>query len=318
MSDAKKIVTVFGATGSQGGGVMEALLAAGSFHVRGVTRNTDSEKAKALAERGVEMVQADQSDAEAVQKAVQGAYAVFLVTQFWEKFDPALEITQGKLAADACKAAGVEHLVFSALEDVRKIKDKLTDPPLSALEGGFVVPHFDGKGEVMDYIKESGVNATFVLVSFYFENFLGFFPPSKNEDGTFTVTMPMSTKPMGGIAVGDVGGAVATIIKEGSKHYGKEYGLAGEMAPISAYVDALSSALGVTVKYQDVPVATFASFGFPGAADLANMFGLYQNVEHCPRDVDQTRTLNPATRSFAQWLSNEGTVAALKGAMKIE
>lgn len=128
----------------------------------------------------------------------------------------------------------------------------------------------------------------------------------------------MGDKPMGGISVRDVGGAVATIIGEGSKHFGKEYGLAGEMAPIAVYAEALSSALGVTVKYQDVPVATFASFGFPGAPDLANMFGLYQNVAYCPRDVEATRALNSATLTFAQWLSTEGTVPALRSVMKIE
>mmetsp|Transcript_27461 Transcript_27461/g.88268 ORF Transcript_27461/g.88268 Transcript_27461/m.88268 type:complete len:321 (+) Transcript_27461:68-1030(+) len=320
MSSSKPIVTVFGATGAQGGGVVDALLADGSFQVRGVSRNTDSDKAKALSARGVEMVAADMSDAEAMMKAVSGAHAVFVVTQFWEKFDPVLEATQGKLVADVCKEAGVHHVVYSTLFDVRGIVDQLDDPPIKPLASGYVVPHFDGKGDARAHVDSLGLNLTYVLAGFYYENFFSFFPPRKEDDGTFTVTLPMADKPVGGVAVSDIGGAVTTIIKEGEKHFGKEYGLMGDLLPVKAYTDAMSSALGVTVNYQAVPIEVFAGFGFPGAEDLANMFGLFQNTKFMfgRYSLEETKALNPSTQSFEEWLAKEDTRATLKGAMKIE
>ena len=107
----QNIICVLGATGAQGGGAARALLRNGVYTVRAVTRNPDSEKAKALKELGADVVKADLNDVESLKKAFDGCYGAFVVSNFWEKMDPELEKTQLKNAADAAKAAGLKHVV---------------------------------------------------------------------------------------------------------------------------------------------------------------------------------------------------------------
>ena len=116
-----RLVTVFGATGAQGGDVVKALLAGGKFKVRGVTRSLESEKAKKLASQGVEMVQANLDEPESLGKAIAGSYGVFLLTNFWDGMDGARETQQGKNAIDVCLEKGVRHLIFSGVENVQKM-----------------------------------------------------------------------------------------------------------------------------------------------------------------------------------------------------
>ena len=156
-----RLITVFRATGSQGGAVVRALLAATGYKVRGVTRNPDSESAKALKAAGTEVVKGNLDDAASVQSAVSGAHGVFLVTNYFELLfqlqdsDAARdkEIAQGKTVADACKKAGVKHLVFSGMELVKDIIGKSC-------------PHFDSKGTIEKYLDEIGVPNTSVRYSF--------------------------------------------------------------------------------------------------------------------------------------------------------
>ena len=116
-----RLITVFGATGAQGGDVVKALLAGGKFKVRGVTRSVEGEKAKKLVAQGVEMVQANLDEPESLHKAIAGSYGVFLLTNFWDGMDGARETKQGKGAVDVCLQHGVKHLVFSGLENVQKM-----------------------------------------------------------------------------------------------------------------------------------------------------------------------------------------------------
>ena len=116
-----RLVTVFGATGGQGGGVVRALLEQGKFTVRGVTRSVDSKKAKDLAAKGVQMVQASLDDSESCKKAIAGSYGVFLVTDYWSTMDGAIEIAQGKTLVDCCVEAGIKHLIYSGLESSQEL-----------------------------------------------------------------------------------------------------------------------------------------------------------------------------------------------------
>ena len=108
----KKIIAVIGATGAQGGSLVRAIIAdkGGSFAARAITRNVDSEKAKALAAAGVEVVKADIDDQKSLERAFAGAYGAFCVTNFWEHFSPERELTQAGNMARAAKAAGVQHV----------------------------------------------------------------------------------------------------------------------------------------------------------------------------------------------------------------
>ena len=144
----KKIIAVLGSTGSQGGGLCRAILAdkAGEFSCRAITRDTNKDKAKALASGGAQVVKADLDDVESLKKAFAGAYGVYAVTNFWEHFSGEKEIAQAKNIAAAAKAAGVKHVVWSTLEDIRKFM-KPDDKRMPMLQEKYRVPHFDAKAE---------------------------------------------------------------------------------------------------------------------------------------------------------------------------
>jgi len=118
----KKIIAVLGATGAQGGGLVRAILDdnSGHFRARAITRNPNSDKAKALAALGAEVVAADVDDQAGLTRAFAGAYGAYCVTFYWAHMSPEKEKLQAKAMAQAAKAAGVKHVIWSTLEDTRK------------------------------------------------------------------------------------------------------------------------------------------------------------------------------------------------------
>jgi uncharacterized protein YbjT (DUF2867 family) len=163
----KKTIVVFGATGAQGGGLVRAILndSNSEFSVRAVTRDTNSDKSRELAAMGAEVVQADLAHPEKVLKAMEGAYGAYCVTFFWAHFSPEQEAAEAKCMADAAKAAGLKHVIWSTLEDTR-IHVPLHDDRMPTLQGNYKVPHFDSKGESNRFFTEAGVPTTFCLPAF--------------------------------------------------------------------------------------------------------------------------------------------------------
>src|SRR6187549_920677 len=182
----KKVIAVLGSTGSQGGGLVRAILAdpAGGFAARAVTRDVSKDKAAALKSAGAEVVKADLDDVESLKKAFAGAHGVYAVTNFWEHFSGDKEKVQAKNIADAAKAAGVKHVVWSTLEDIRKFMSA-DDKRMPILQGKYRVPHFDAKAEANEYFK--GLPVTYLVTSFYWDNIYAFgLGPKKGEDGTYS------------------------------------------------------------------------------------------------------------------------------------
>ncbi|XP_078673670.1 nmrA-like family domain-containing protein 1 isoform X2 [Branchiostoma floridae x Branchiostoma belcheri] len=169
-----KVIAVFGATGAQGGGVANALLEDTDFEVRVVTRNASSDKARALQERGADVVQANYDDPGTLGPAMQGAYGAFVVINYWEHRDFHRAVMQGKAVADAAKSADVQHVVFSTLEHVQKI-------------AGFPCQHFDSKALVDEYMTLLNLPVTFVKYPFFYENYLKARKILKLEDGTYEI-----------------------------------------------------------------------------------------------------------------------------------
>jgi uncharacterized protein YbjT (DUF2867 family) len=305
---AKKVIAVVGATGAQGGGLARAILSDknGAFTVRAITRNVDSDKAKALAEAGAEVVTADLDDVKSLKKAFEGAHGVFCVTNFWEHFKAEKEIAQARNMAQAAKDTGVKHVIWSTLEDTRD-SIPLSDDRMPTLMGKYKVPHFDGKGEANAIFTELGVPTTFLVTSFYWENFIHFgMGPKKGADGKLAITLPMGSRKLAGIASEDIGKTAYAIFEDGDEMIGKTVGIAGGHLTGEQMAKSLSKALGQPVSYNAVTPAAFRAFGFPGAEDLGNMFQFNSEFEQdcCDaRNISETKTLNPELQTFDRWLT---------------
>jgi uncharacterized protein YbjT (DUF2867 family) len=305
----KKIIAVFGATGAQGGGLARAILndPHSEFAVRVVTRAVHSDKAKALEAMGAELVEADIDNPEDLRKALKGAYGAFFVTFFWSHYSPELENKHAEEFAKAAKADGLQHVIWSTLEDTRKWYP-LDDDRMPTLNGQYKVPHFDGKGGSDHYFTDHGVPTTFLLASFYWDNLIYFgMGPKRGADGKLTFTLPMGDKKMAGIGAEDIGRCAYGIFKKGAELVGKYVGIAGEQLTGDQMAHKLSKAIGEEVKYNAITPAVYRSFGFPGAEDLGNMFQFYAEQEKYlddARDPKISRQLNSHLQDFDAWLKD--------------
>jgi uncharacterized protein YbjT (DUF2867 family) len=310
----RKIIAVVGATGQQGSGLVKAILAdpSGGFAARAITRNPNSDKAKELARLGAEVVAGDVDNEASLTKAFAGAHGAYCVTFFWDHFSPEKEKAQASAMAKAAKAAGVKHVIWSTLEDSRTYIP-LDDNRMPTLQGHYKVPHFDAKGESDRVFSDLGVPTTYLLTSFYWENFIYFGAgPKRGPDGVLALTMPLGDKKFPSIASDDIGACAYGIFKQGDAYIGKRVGIAGEHLTGAEMAAALSKALGQTVRYNEVAPDVYRSFGFPGADDMGNMFQFnrdFSDMFCAARNLDFSRGLNPGLKTFSAWLSeNKGRI----------
>lgn len=318
MTDSK-IITVIGATGTQGSGVVRGLSGKPGYEVRAVTRNVDSDKAKAMSDLpGVTMVKADLDDLASLEKAFEGAYGVYLVTNFWEHFSPAKEEAQVGNVALAAKSTGVKHVVYSSLELTPQHGAGETIPDIEKDGVKYKVPHFDGKGMGSAKFIEAGVPVTNMYTSFYWDNLIYFgMGPKKGEDGTYAITFPQTLENiLPGIAAKDIGLCAAGIFADPSL-IGQTVGVVGEHVTCVQLAKCLSDVLGVEVKFNSVPADVYRSFGFPGADDLGNMFQWQSENNDAfvsRRSVELSKRLNPELQDCAAWC--EANASALKKALE--
>jgi uncharacterized protein YbjT (DUF2867 family) len=303
----RKIIAVIGATGAQGGGLARAILddPARDFAVRAITRDVGSEKGRVLASRGAEVVAADVDDPASIERAFKGCHGAYCVTFFWAHLSADREVAEAGAMAKAAKAAGVRHVIWSTLEDTRKWVP-LDDARMPTLQGKYKVPHFDGKASADCLFTEAGAPTTFLVTSFYWENFICFgMGPKPGPDGRLALTLPMADKKLPGIAAEDIGKCALQIFKR-QELVGKRVGIAGEMLTGGEMAAAFTRALGKEVRYNDVPPEVYRGFGFPGADELGNMFQVKRDFEraYCGgRDLAFARVLNPSLQTFDQWLA---------------
>jgi uncharacterized protein YbjT (DUF2867 family) len=304
----KKLIAVVGATGAQGGGLVRAMMnePGSGFAVRALTRDPTSTKAKALLQLGAEVVAANLDDVGSLNRAFTGCYGAFCLTNFWEHFSPEKELIQAKAMAQAAKHAGVQHVVWSTLEDTRRWVP-LTDQRMPTLMDKYKVPHFDAKGEADAEFTKLGLTTTFLLTSFYWDNMIFFgMGPKKGPDGQLALTLPMGEKKLPGIAVEDIGKCCFGVFKNGREYIGKTVGVAGEHLTGQQMAAAMTKAFGQPVRYTTVPFEVYRKLGFPGADDLGNMFQFkhdFNDVFCGNRNPAVSRSLNPALQTFEQWLA---------------
>ena len=303
----KQIIAVVGSTGVQGGGLVNAILndPDSGFAARAITRDPSKDKAQALAAKGAEVVKADLDDVESLTQAFAGAYGVYGVTNFWEHFSGEKEKAQAKNIAEAARAAGVQHVIWSTLEDTRKFMSP-GDTRMPMLQEKYRVPHFDAKAEADAYFQ--GLPVTCMVTSFYWDNLFMFgLAPKPGDDGVYSWTFPMGTSKLAGIAGEDIGKVALGIFKAGQQYIGKTVGIAGEFLTIDEMGATLSEGLGIgAVRYNAVDANVYRGFGFPGADEMGNMFQADRDFENemvAARSLELTRTLNPALQTFEQFVA---------------
>lgn len=314
---SKKIIAVLGATGAQGGGLVRAILddPASGFAARAITRDVNSDKARALAALGAEVVAADVDDEASLQRAFAGAHGAYCVTFFWAHFSPDKEKTEAAAMARAAKAAGLRHVIWSTLEDTRKLVP-LSDDRMPTLQEKYKVPHFDAKGEANEEFTRAGVPTTFLLTSFYWDNLIHFgMGPRKGDNGKLVFALPMGDKKLPGIAAEDIGRCAYGIFKRGDEFIGRTVGIAGEHPTGREMAATLGRVMNRDVSYQAIPFDAYRKLGFPGADDLGNMFQYKHDFEKefCgARSVEFSRSLNPKLQSFADWAKANASRIAIQ------
>ncbi|KAF7329342.1 NmrA domain-containing protein [Mycena kentingensis (nom. inval.)] len=267
-----RIFTIFGATGSQGSSVLDAVLADGTFTPRAVSRSLDSDASKALIARGVEVVVADLFNKDSLKQAVRGSEVVFGVTNFW---DPAIfpadpkgagEITQGKNLVDAAKEEGVKYFLWSSLPNISKESKGLYKH----------VYHCDNKALIEDHLRASGVPHSIIFTGWFLENFykLGSLTEPSPESPGYIIPIPKfdaSDKQGATWVRNDLGQAALALAKNYNTPKGAEVGVLGGAFPVvtakftyGAVAEELSKALKKDVKFVSVETT--------GMAELDEMF----------------------------------------------
>jgi uncharacterized protein YbjT (DUF2867 family) len=284
----------------------------GPFSARAITRKPDSDKARALASLGVDVVAGDADDPASLERAFAGAHGVFCVTNFWEHFSAEREGAQAAALARATRKAGVAHVVWSTLEDTRK-SVPLEDTRLPTLQGKYKVPHFDAKGEADRVFAQEAAPTTYLLASFYWENFIHFgMGPREAGGADLVLAMPLGGTKLPGIGAEDIGRCAYGLFRRGPDTAGQRFGVAGEILSGAEMAARMGRALGRTVQFQDVPFDVYRGLGFPGADDLGNMFqfqAILGDEFLRDRDPQVSRTLNPQLQDFDAWLAaNAGRI----------
>ena len=295
---AKQMIAVMGATGTQGGGVVDELLDRQRFAVRVLTRNPNSAKAKALQAKGCEVVQGDFTKPETLEPAFKNAYGAFVVTNFWDPSTMASETAQGTLAVKAAKAAGVQHLVWSTLPNCKEISG-----------GKYKVIHFTGKALVDAEVKAASFPYyTFVEPSMYFQNLLGMMAPQPLEDGGKGWALPMNPSSKS-LHIGnpvEMGKLAARVFEHpDTVGTGQHLAQASELTSWQEMIDTLN-AQGHHFRFNQVPNEVFDTFPFPGAAELREMMNYFEDYTYFGPDADNklalARELYPeGFTPFAEW-----------------
>ncbi|KAI3319678.1 NmrA-like family protein [Xylariaceae sp. AK1471] len=253
---AKRIITVFGATGNQGGAIVKQFLEDpklnNAWAVRAVTRDVSKDSAKKLASQGAEVVAADINDKASLSKAVAGSDTVFAVTNYWEKLDMKLEEQQGRNLADAAKEAGVKHFIWSSLLDITK----LTNGKLAR------VYHFDSKAHVEEYVRSLGIPATFFMPGFYTTNITGGMLSKQGEN--WVVSLPIAaSSPIPLYTPADTGKYVKAIVNNKDALLGKRFLASAEYLTAQEIVDTFKKVFpeaGKTASYFQTPKDGFYAF----------------------------------------------------------
>ena len=280
--NAQRSILVCGATGSQGGAVARSLLERG-FRVRALTRDEQKPEARALAEQGAEVTQGDMDDRSSVDRALEGAHGVFSVQNFWESgYDR--EVRQGKTVADAAKAAGVEHFVYSSVGSAHRRTG---------------IAHFDSKWEVEEHVRGLGLPHTVLRPVFFMQNWEMMREPILGG----TLPQPLDPgKPFQQVAVEDIGAFAAMAFEHPDEWIGREVEIAGDERTMPEIAEAFGRIAGREVVYYQVPLDQFEE---QMGEEYAVMYRWFNDVGY-EADVEALRREHPGLIDFESYLRGHG------------
>ena len=271
-------IAVIGATGKQGGAVVDALLDEG-LAVRALVRNPGAPGAKALQDRGVDLVRGDLTDPASLQSLMSDVDGVFAMSTPVDGTD--VEVTSGTAIADTAARVGVPHVVFSTV---------------GGAERNTGIAHFESKRRVEEHIESLGLHATFLRPVFFMENLTGF--GVSVEEGSLVVRLPLpNAKPLQMVAVRDIGKAAAAILKGGTAFEGASIEIGGDSLTGAQIAEAIGSHLALPSRYEPIPLAAVASFG-----DTGDMFRWFAETPAYRADFPGTKSLVPDVLNLPAWL----------------
>ncbi|TJW05509.1 MAG: NmrA/HSCARG family protein [Mesorhizobium sp.] len=276
----KRSVLVTGATGQQGGAVARALLSRG-HRVKALTRKLDSDAARALASAGADVVSGDLGDTASVVKAASDVDTMFLMGNSYEAGMEA-ETRQGIIAADAAKAAGIGHLVYSSVADA----DKKTG-----------IPHFESKYLVEKHVTGLGIPYTISAPVAFMENIVAPWSIGALRQGTQAFAMPPK-RVLQLVALAHIGAFVAALVERREQVFGKRFDFAGDELSGEEQAKILSQAIGRPIAYQEIPIEAARL----QSEDAALMFEWFDRVGY-DADISALHRDFPEVRwhSFADW-----------------
>jgi uncharacterized protein YbjT (DUF2867 family) len=299
---SKPLIAVYGATSKQGRSVAATLLQSGRFRVRAITRNRESKEARSLGLLGAEIaiVPAGLGHHKELVAAFNGADGVYLMTPQVNPQDD-VELALGKQLADAAVEAGADHIVFSTLEDVEKITG-----------GTKHVPHFTTKALVADHIRSLPVKHSFVMLAFFYTNFLEYYVP-RWEGGKLLmpIYLPEDFRAPFVDPVSATGPAVLEIFSDPDRYTGKTLPIVGDIISPREMVETFQRVTGVEAEYRDAFSREGLLHYFPDfAANEPLVDELVGMVEYSvdygyfakDRDLEWSRRLNPASLNWEQFL----------------
>ena len=302
----KPLVTIVGVLGKQGRSVAHSLLESGRYRVRGITRRTDSPEAHRLTEQGVELVNLplDLGYKKDFVEAFRGSDGIFMIT-------PGIAPPQtherelGIQLADAAVEAGVQHIVFSSLENV----DKIT-------EGKKFAPHFTDKARIEDYIRRLPVTSSFIYMAFFYTNLMEFYPPHKEGDTlVFPIYLPEDFRAPFVDPLTATGPAVLEILSNPGLYAGTSLPVIGDMISPQEMVDTFVRVTGKKAVYGSAFTRADMLRHFPqlssnellvseilGMAEYAVEYGYFDKG----RDLLWSRQVNPNSLTWEQFLRSTG------------
>jgi uncharacterized protein YbjT (DUF2867 family) len=283
MNKQNKIILVTGATGNQGGATARHLLANG-WQIRALVRDPNKPSAQALAQQGAEVVAGDYDDRASLNAALNGVYGAFSVQTFFER-GVEVEEQHGKAFADAAKAAGVQHLVYTSVGGAEKHTG---------------IPHFDSKWHIEEHIRALGLPVTILRPVFFMDNFNFMFRQSVIEQSQITWAMHPQIK-LQMIAADDIG-AWATIAFENPETYiGKALEIAGDELTMPQTAETLSKVVGRPIAFNEIPLEAIKSYG----EEMYLMLKWFNEVGY-QADISNLRQIRPQMANFEQWLHQNG------------